>query len=66
MRKPPNKRFAPMVIAGVTIGFLAAAYQFVFGQKSVKTDQQDAATAQPVQDQDDAARVSTSATHSTQ
>ena len=36
-RKTPNKFLAPVVIAGVTIGFLASAYKFVFAQpKSVK------------------------------
>lgn len=31
-RKVPNKFLAPVVIAGVTIGFLASAYKFVFGK----------------------------------
>lgn len=29
-RKTPNRFLAPVVIAGVTIGFLASAYKFVF------------------------------------
>jgi len=32
-KKAPNKFFAPIVIAGITIGFLASAYQFIFAQK---------------------------------
>lgn len=32
MNKKPNKFFAPIVIAGVTIGFLASAYKFVFAK----------------------------------
>lgn len=31
-RKTPNKFLAPIVIAGVTIGFLASAYKFVFAK----------------------------------
>lgn len=31
-RKTPNKFLAPVVIAGVTIGFLASAYKFVFAK----------------------------------
>lgn len=32
MKKKPNKFLAPIVIAGVTIGFLASAYKFVFAK----------------------------------
>lgn len=32
--KTPNKFFAPIVIAGITIGFLASAYKFIFADKS--------------------------------
>ncbi|WP_010115137.1 hypothetical protein [Acinetobacter sp. P8-3-8] len=28
----PNKLIAPIVIAGITIGFLASAYKFVFAK----------------------------------
>ena len=28
----PNKFIAPIVIAGITIGFLASAYKFVFAK----------------------------------
>ncbi|AMW79584.1 hypothetical protein AMD27_12270 [Acinetobacter sp. TGL-Y2] len=38
VRKTPNKFLAPVVIAGVTIGFLASAYKFVFTKpKPVKS-----------------------------
>lgn len=30
MSKKFNKLFAPIVIAGITVGFLASAYRFVF------------------------------------
>lgn len=40
MSKKPNKIFAPVVIAGVTIGFLASAYKFVFAKPNpVKSEQ---------------------------
>lgn len=32
MKKQPNKFLAPIVIAGVTIGFFASAYKFVFAK----------------------------------
>lgn len=38
MSKKPNNFLAPAVIAGVTIGFLAAGYQLVFGKKTSKQD----------------------------
>ena len=28
--KKPNHWFAPLIIAGITIGFASAAYQFIF------------------------------------
>lgn len=37
--KAPNKYLAPVVIAGITIGFLASAYQFIFAQKKPVTQQ---------------------------
>ncbi|WP_171407666.1 hypothetical protein [Acinetobacter tianfuensis] len=39
-KKSPNKFFAPIVIAGITIGFLASAYQFIFAQKKRKDKKQ--------------------------
>ena len=32
-KKAPNKVLAPIVIAGITIGFLASAYKFIFAAK---------------------------------
>ena len=32
MNKKTNKFLAPIVIAGVTVGFLASAYKFVFAK----------------------------------
>lgn len=32
MKKKPNKFLAPVVIAGVTIGFFVSAYKFVFAK----------------------------------
>lgn len=31
--KKPNKFVAPIIIAGITVGFLASAYKFVFANK---------------------------------
>ena len=31
--KKPNKLIAPVIIAGITVGFLASAYKFVFAKK---------------------------------
>lgn len=30
MQKQPNRFLAPIVIAGITVGFLASAYKFIF------------------------------------
>lgn len=38
--KTPNQRFAPAVIAGVTIGLLVAGYKLVFANKKSKPDRQ--------------------------
>lgn len=32
-KKAPNKVLAPIVIAGITIGFLASAYKYIFAAK---------------------------------
>ena len=34
--KEPNKFFAPIVIAGFTVGFLVSAYKFVFAKETKK------------------------------
>ena len=36
----PNKIVAPLVIAGITIGFLTAAYRFIFSGNSEIQDEQ--------------------------
>lgn len=38
-KKKPNNFIAPFVIAGITVGFLASAYKFVFAKpKKQQTD----------------------------
>ncbi|WP_180023149.1 hypothetical protein [Acinetobacter sp. YH1901134] len=37
MAKTPNKFLAPVIIAGITVGFLASARHFIFA-KSKRTD----------------------------
>ena len=38
-KKKPNNFIAPFVIAGITVGFLASAYKFVFAKpKKRKSD----------------------------
>ncbi len=37
MAKAPNKFLAPVIIAGITVGFLASARRFIFA-KSKRTD----------------------------
>ncbi|KXO84050.1 hypothetical protein AYK86_08355 [Acinetobacter venetianus] len=32
--KKPNRVFAPIIIAGITVGFLASAYKFVVAKSS--------------------------------
>ncbi|WP_171255065.1 hypothetical protein [Acinetobacter sp. NCu2D-2] len=50
--KKPNKVLAPLVIAGITIGFLGAAYKFIFvDSKRTKKDQTEHAVDKPVEDQ---------------
>ncbi|WP_442768009.1 hypothetical protein [Acinetobacter bohemicus] len=38
-KKQPNKVIAPIVIAGITVGFFISAYKFVFAQPKQTTDQ---------------------------
>ncbi len=40
-KKAPSNLFAPVVIAGITLGFLASAYKFIFA----KTQNQPAQSA---------------------
>lgn len=57
MKKRPNTVIAPLVIAGITIGFFTAAYRFVFQSKpeqnKADTSQEKsvAPTEAPVEDQ---------------
>lgn len=34
MQKQPNRFLAPILIAGITVGFLASAYKFIFSKSS--------------------------------
>ena len=38
-KKQPNKFIAPIVIAGITVGFFISAYKFVFAQPKQTPDQ---------------------------
>lgn len=53
-QKKPNKFIAPLVIAGITVGFLASAYKFVFTgnkkQTETETEQQSAENSTDQQD----------------
>ena len=49
-KSAPNRVAAPLVIAGVTIGFLASAYHFVFSARH-KHQQHAAHTAQQAEQQ---------------
>lgn len=44
-RRAPNKVIAPLVIAGITIGFLASAYKFIIAKpkESISTEKKSAA-----------------------
>ncbi|WP_171293626.1 hypothetical protein [Acinetobacter haemolyticus] len=37
--KRPNRVFAPIIIAGITVGFLASAYKFVFAKANNEKQQ---------------------------
>lgn len=51
-RKAPNKFLAPVVIAGVTIGFLASAYKFVFAKPEPVKKEVIASKGDPQNNQD--------------
>ncbi|MBJ9985979.1 hypothetical protein IAE19_11090 [Acinetobacter sp. S40] len=56
MQKQPNRFIAPIVIAGITVGFLVSAYKFVFAKpKSEQTEQTGEETASIKDEQIDAA-----------
>lgn len=44
--KKPNKFIAPVVIAGITVGFLASAYKFVFAKPKKKSQENEHIEAQ--------------------
>lgn len=50
INKKPNNFIAPIVIAGITVGFLASAYKFVFA-KPKKSSEQATAPEQVTADQ---------------
>ena len=53
--KKPNKVVTPVIIVGITVGFLASAYKFVFANKDkprLDTQQQDPTDISQVQHQD--------------
>ena len=37
LKKAPNKYFAPIIIAGITVGFFVRAYKFVFAKPKIDT-----------------------------
>ena len=39
--KKLNKFFAPIIIAGITVGFLASAYKFVFAKNKKSSMQEE-------------------------
>lgn len=49
-KSAPNRVAAPLVIAGVTIGFLASAYHFVFSARH-KNQQHETHTAHQAEQQ---------------
>ena len=53
--KKPSKVVAPIIIVGITVGFLASAYKFVFANKDksrLNAQQQDSTDVSQVQHQD--------------
>lgn len=53
--KKPSKVVAPIIIVGITVGFLASAYKFVFANKDksrLDAQQQDSTDVSQVQHQD--------------
>ena len=50
--KKPNKILAPLVIAGITIGFFTAAYRFIF-IKSKEDEQSEQALEREIPDTDE-------------
>lgn len=55
-KKAPSNLFAPVVVAGITIGFLASAYKFIFA-KTQNKDKQDQTADIPVDTEQSATKV---------
>lgn len=53
VRRPPNKIIAPVLIAGITVGFLASAYKFVFARVKTKTEAAERISVPPDSEQPD-------------
>ncbi|WP_171265999.1 hypothetical protein [Acinetobacter sp. LoGeW2-3] len=48
--RKPNKILAPLVIAGITIGFFTAAYRFIFAKTEGSENEQSAMQESEVED----------------
>lgn len=55
-KKAPSNLFAPVVVAGITIGFLASAYKFIF-TKTQNKDKRDQTADIPVDTEQSATKV---------
>ncbi|WP_151707401.1 hypothetical protein [Acinetobacter sp. TUM15064] len=49
LKKAPNKYFAPIIIAGITVGFFVSAYKFVFAKPKAEAKQSTASEMLPAQ-----------------
>ena len=47
MQKQPNRFIAPIVIAGITVGFLVSAYKFVFAKPKPEHSEKTVENSQP-------------------
>jgi len=48
-KKAPNKYFAPIIIAGITVGFFVSAYKFVFAKPKAEATQPTTSETSPEQ-----------------
>ncbi len=51
-KKAPNKYFAPIIIAGITVGFFVSAYKFVFAKPKISETTQTNAERIPTEGRD--------------
>lgn len=51
-KKVPNKYFAPIIIAGITVGFFVSAYKFVFAKPKISETTQTNAERIPTEGRD--------------